>query len=66
MVLGHYLAVTTWKSNFCPSVASILSTLVWVQFLEMPIKGFKKELLMRLVNQVGKATKVDEATASVL
>lgn len=51
-----------WKPNFFPSIASVSSTLVWVQFPKMPIEFFNKELLMYLGNLVGKATKVDQAT----
>lgn len=66
IVLGHYLMVTTCQPNFCPSAAIISSTLVWVQFLQMPIEFFNREVLIHMGNQIGTTTKVDEATASVL
>lgn len=31
----------------------------------MPIEFFNKEILLRMGNQIGKETKVDEATASI-
>lgn len=65
IVMGHNLTVTTWRPNFCPAAATISSILVWVRFPEMPIEFFNKELLLRMGNQIGKATKVDEATTSV-
>lgn len=50
IILGHYLTVT----------------LVCVPFSEMHIEFFNKKVLLRMGNQIGKVTKVDDATVSVL
>lgn len=54
IVLGHYLTVSTWWPNFCPSKATISSTLVWIRFPEMPIKFFYRELLLHIVTKLVK------------
>lgn len=54
------------EAEFLPPAATITSTLVWVRFVEMPIEFFSRETLLCMGNLLGKATKVDEATASIL
>ncbi|KAI5680550.1 hypothetical protein M9H77_01777 [Catharanthus roseus] len=55
-----------WRPNFYPAVALIISTLVWVRFLEVLIEFFNQKFLLRMGNQLGKATKVDRTTTTVL
>lgn len=58
IVLGHYLMVTTWWPNFCPSVAIISSTLDWVQFPKMPIEFFNREVLIHIGNRLAQLLKL--------
>lgn len=50
IAMGHYLTVSTWRPNVCPSSANINSTLVRVRFPQVPIKYFNKEVFMRMVD----------------
>lgn len=62
IILGHYLTVMKWRPNFRPFMETINSTLVWVQFLGLPLKLFDEEVLYALGNTVGKAIKIDNTT----
>ncbi|KAI5648734.1 hypothetical protein M9H77_34739 [Catharanthus roseus] len=42
IVMRHYLTVARWKPNFRPSTDTIISTLDWVHFPEMPIELLTK------------------------
>lgn len=45
IILGHYLMVVKWRPNFRSSRQMITSTLIWLQFCEVPLEMFDEESL---------------------
>lgn len=62
MIFGHYLTVRKWTPEFRPSIASIDSTAVWVQFPGLPIRYYNDRMLLSMGNTLGRALKVDQNT----
>lgn len=44
IVLGHYLVVRKWKSNFKPSIAKVSFTFVWIRLPGLPMEFFNEQL----------------------
>ena len=63
MILGHYLTVRPWQSNFDPNQSTLESLLVWVRIPCIPIEYFDYNFLMKLGSKLGRPIRVDEATS---
>ncbi|KAI5673827.1 hypothetical protein M9H77_14191 [Catharanthus roseus] len=62
IIMGHYLTVMKWRSNFRPSKDQIYSTLGLVMFPELSMELFREDLLLRMGNLIGKVVWVDQTT----
>lgn len=61
-VLDHYLMISTWKSNFRPSINSFEHMSVWIRFSEFPVEYYDKESLFDIARVSRKPIRVDDAT----
>lgn len=66
MVLGSYLTISKWRSNFTPNDHIGSSTLVWIRIPNIPIEMFKEHILMRMGNKLGRAVRVDTTSVDVI
>ncbi|CAI0393759.1 unnamed protein product, partial [Linum tenue] len=58
----HYITTRPWQKGFTPRTNSIDSTLVWIQFPDLPIELYHPEAVLRIASKVGKPIRVDRAT----
>lgn len=64
--MDHYLTISKWLPNFKPRDKDVRSTLVWLRFLQLPLKMFVETSLLQVGNAVGKAIKVDPFTTEMI
>ncbi|CAN0926310.1 hypothetical protein LINGRAHAP2_LOCUS35272 [Linum grandiflorum] len=62
MILGHYLTVYAWDSQFRISDALPQKMVVWVRFPRLPIQYYHQDILEGLGNLVGKHIRTDNRT----
>lgn len=65
--MGHYLTISKWQPNFCPSsnkevlyAKATLKALVWLRFPKLPLKLYDKEVLYAMGDTIWKAIQVDD------
>ncbi|KAI3954788.1 hypothetical protein MKW98_002894 [Papaver atlanticum] len=61
----HYFSLTRWISDFRPSEAKFLRTILWARLPTLPIEYFDKEFMFQAGNLIGKTIKVDVVTESL-
>lgn len=66
MVMGHYLLVQKWRSNFVPSPEMINSTLIWIRLPRIPMKQFYEEALLDMGNVIGRAVRVESTGMDIV
>ncbi|XP_015958565.1 uncharacterized protein LOC107482544 [Arachis duranensis] len=65
LILGHYIAVKPWSSDFRPCEDSFRDTMVWVRIAGLSIWYYHERAMMRIASAIGKPIKIDLATKSV-
>ncbi|XP_031095188.1 uncharacterized protein LOC115999480 [Ipomoea triloba] len=65
IIMGHYLTVQEWVSNFFPHKSRMDKLLVWVRFPAVPIEYFEDDFLMKIGKYIGRPIKVDTTTSLV-
>lgn len=58
-LMGHLVWVQPWCPGFQPSTSQIKQFPVWIQLPELPMEFFRRELLQKIGDGVGKTLKVD-------
>ncbi|XP_072073484.1 uncharacterized protein [Arachis hypogaea] len=64
LILGHYIAVKPWSSDFRPCEDSFGDTMVWVRIAGLSIWYYHERAMMRIASAIGKPIKIDLATKS--
>ncbi|XP_072087268.1 uncharacterized protein [Arachis hypogaea] len=64
LILGHYIAVKPWSSDFRPCEDSFGDTMVWVKIVGLNIWYYHERAMMRIASAIGKPIKIDLATKS--
>ncbi|CAI0559494.1 unnamed protein product [Linum tenue] len=62
VVLDHYLVVHQWSPAFRTSDKPYRSVVAWVQFPELPVHFYHREILFAIGNLVGRTVKLDYHT----
>lgn len=66
MVMGSYLIVSKWRSNFTTNDLISTTILVWVRVTNMPIEMLKDGLMTKMGNTIGRSIRVDTTSANVI
>ncbi|XP_072065876.1 uncharacterized protein [Arachis hypogaea] len=62
LILGHYIAIKPWSSDFRPCEDSFGDTMVWVRIARLSIWYYHERAMMRIASAIGKPIKIDLAT----
>ncbi|CAL1370524.1 unnamed protein product [Linum trigynum] len=65
VVLDHYLVVHQWSPAFRTSDKPYRSVVAWVQFPELPVHFYHREILFAIGNLVGRTVKLDYHTENL-
>ncbi|CAL1406877.1 unnamed protein product [Linum trigynum] len=65
VILDHYLVVHQWSPNFRTSDKPHRSVVAWVQFPELPVHYYHREVLFAIGNLVGRTVKLDYHTENL-
>ncbi|CAL1377735.1 unnamed protein product [Linum trigynum] len=61
-ILDHYLLVHEWSPSFRTSDQPFKSVVAWIQFPELPVHFYHREVLFALGNLIGRTIKLDYHT----
>ncbi|CAI0390569.1 unnamed protein product [Linum tenue] len=62
VILDHYLLVHPWSPDFRVSDKPHRSVVAWVQFPELPVHFYHREVLFAIGNLIGRTIKLDYHT----
>ncbi|CAL1380725.1 unnamed protein product [Linum trigynum] len=62
VILDHYLVVHQWSPTFRTSDKPHRSVVAWVQFPELPVHFYHREVLFAIGNLIGRTVKLDYHT----
>ncbi|CAL1410395.1 unnamed protein product [Linum trigynum] len=65
VILDHYLLVHPWSPNFRTSDKPHRSVVAWVQFPELPVHFYHREVLFAIGNLIGRTIKLDYHTETL-
>ncbi|CAL1384037.1 unnamed protein product [Linum trigynum] len=65
VILDHYLVVHQWSPSFRTSDKPHKSVVAWVQFPELPVHYYHREVLFAIGNLVGRTVKLDYHTENL-
>ncbi|KAL7263186.1 hypothetical protein ACSBR1_001375 [Camellia fascicularis] len=63
IVMDHYVTVRKWQQDFKSDEAEEDTTMIWVQFPNLPIEYYNKKILYHITKVIGVPLKIDINTA---
>ncbi|XP_057444481.1 uncharacterized protein LOC130736701 [Lotus japonicus] len=62
MIFDHYLAVSTWSSEFISPAAKVAKTLAWIRIPGLNVVFYDESYLLSIARAIGRPVKVDMNT----
>ncbi|KAK4710476.1 hypothetical protein R3W88_004989 [Solanum pinnatisectum] len=65
-ILGSFLSVKCWDSNFAPKESTITDFAIWVRLPQLPTEFYDKSILEKIGKKLGALLKIDACTSATL